>query len=57
MTYSESALFEIFETLDENEKFGVSVGIFPIRLESYKLDNHECAKLITFAQSATGVVY
>jgi len=57
MQRTEEELRKIFESLDENEQFGVSFGLFPVRLEAYKLDNHEAAELIRISQAKTGVVF
>ena len=43
--------------LDDNEKFGLSFGLFPVRLMDLKLDNHESAKLIGISQGKTGVEF
>jgi len=45
----------IYKSLDENERFAVSAGLFPIRLEKEKLSSQELAELIVMAQNATGV--
>ena len=48
---------KIFESLDENEQFGLSFGLFPIRLQKYDLDNEESAALIGMSQKKTGVEF
>ena len=48
---------KIFTSLDENEKFGLSFGLFPFRLEKYKLDNMEAAELIRLSQRKTGIEF
>lgn len=48
---------KIFISLDENEKFGLSFGLFPFRLEKYKLDNEESAALIRKSQRKTGIEF
>lgn len=57
MQHTKEELQAIFNNLDDNEQFGVSFGLFPIRLEVYKLDNHECASLVEISQKKTGVVF
>jgi len=48
---------KIFESLDENEQFGLSFGLFPFRLEKYGLDNEESAALIGMSQKKTGIEF
>lgn len=48
-------LKQIYSTLDDNEKFGLSFGLFPIRLMDLKLTNHESADLIGISQKISGV--
>ena len=48
---------KIFESLDENEQFGLSFGLFPFRLEKYRLDNEESAELIRLSQKKTGIEF
>jgi len=48
---------KIFVSLDENEKFGLSFGLFPARLEKYKLDNEQSAALIKMSQEKTGIEF
>ena len=48
---------KIFVSLDENEKFGLSFGLFPARLEKYKLDNEQSAALIKISQEKTGIEF
>jgi len=50
-------IMKIFECLDENEKFGFSFGLFPLRLQRYKLDNKESAALIKISQERTGIEF
>jgi len=52
-----SSLRKIFVSLDENEKFGLSFGLFPVRLEKYKLDNEQSAALIKISQGKTGIEF
>ena len=47
----------IFESLDGNEQFGLSFGLFPFRLEKYGLDNEEAAALIGMSQKKTGIEF
>jgi|GEM_PF-2532921 len=47
----------IFESLDRNEQFGLSFGLFPFRLEKYGLDNEESAELIRMSQEKTGIEF
>ena len=48
---------KIFESLDENEQFGLSFGVFPFWLEKYGLDNEESAELIRLSQKKTGIEF
>ena len=48
-------LKRIFESLDENEQFGLSFGLFPARLQKYSLDHEESAELIGMSQKKTGI--
>ena len=48
---------KIFISLDENERFGLSFGLFPFRLEKYKLENMESAELIRLSQRETGIKF
>jgi len=50
-------LKRIFESLDENEQFGLSFGLFPTRLLKYSLDNEESAELIEISQKETEVEF
>jgi len=50
-------LERIFESLDPNEQFGLSFGLFPFRLEKYGLDNEESAALIGMSQKKTGIEF
>jgi len=50
-------LKKIFESLDENEQFGLSFGLFPLRLEKYKFDNEETVALIEMSQKKTGIEF
>jgi hypothetical protein len=50
-------LNKIFESLDANEQFGLSFGLFPVRLEKYGLDNEESAALIGMSQKKTGIEF
>ena len=52
-----SGMRKIFVSLDENEKFGLSFGLFPVRLEKYKLDNEQSAALIKISQEKTGIEF
>ena len=47
----------ICEGMDDNERFGLSFGIFPARLMELHLANHESAELIRTSQAETGVVF
>jgi len=47
----------IFESLDENEQFGLSFGLFPARLQKHNLDNEESAELIGMSQKKTGIEF
>ena len=50
-------LKRIFDSLDENEQFGLSFGLFPARLLKYSLDNEESAELIAMSQKKTGIEF
>ena len=50
-------LKRILESLDENEQFGLSFGLFPLRLQKYSLDNEESAELIAMSQKKTGIEF
>ena len=54
---TKNELKEIYNSLNDNEKFGLSFGLFPVRLIDLKLSNHESAKLIRISQDESGVVY
>jgi hypothetical protein len=56
-TLDRGKLEKIFESLDENEQFGLSFGLFPARLMKYELDNEESAALIGMSQRKTGVEF
>ena len=47
----------IYEGMDDNERFGLSFGLFPARLMELHLTNHESAELIRTSQGETGVVF
>ena len=51
----EEELIKIFNELNENEQFGLSFGLFPMKLFKLHLDNHETAELIKIAQEKSGV--
>lgn len=51
----EKKLREIYNNLNENEKFGLSFGLFLVKL--IDLDNHESAELIRISQEESKVVY
>jgi len=50
-------LKQIFGSLDDNEQFGLSFGLFPLRLLKYKLSKEEDAALIEIAQKKSGVEF
>ncbi len=52
---SSKELKKIFESLDDNEQFGLSFGLFPFRLEKYALDKEEMVALIEMSQKKTGI--
>ena len=56
-TLDRGKLEKIFESLNENEQFGLSFGLFPVRLQKYELDNEESAALIGISQKKTGVEF
>ncbi len=45
----------IYESMDDNERFGLSFGLFPARLEKEKLSNAEAAELIRMSQRESGI--
>lgn len=45
----------IYAAMDDNERFGLSFGLFPARLMELNLTNHESAELIRMSQEKTGV--
>ena len=47
----------ICEGMNDDERFGLSFGPFPVRLMKLHLTNHESAELIRMSQSKTGVVF
>jgi len=47
------SLQEIFDTFDENEVAGLRVGMFPVRIQEYNLNNTESAELMRMAEKAT----
>jgi len=51
----EKVLRKIFDSLDDNEQFGLSFGLFPLRLEKYNFDKEETVSLIEMSQEKTGV--
>ena len=46
----------IYAGMNDNERFGLSFGLFPVRLEKENLTNTEAAELIRMSQSKSGVV-
>lgn len=50
-------LRRIWESLNDNERFGLSFGLFPARLQSENLTNAEAAELIGMSQAVTGVEF
>lgn len=47
----------IYNSLNDNEKFGLSFGLFPISLMPLNLDNSESAELIRISQNESEVEY
>ena len=41
--------------MNDNERFGLSFGLFPARLEQKNLTNAEAAELIGMSQKESGV--
>jgi hypothetical protein len=56
-TLDSEKLKKIFESLDRNEQFGLSFGVFPARLQKYGLDNEKSAALIGISQKKTGIEF
>lgn len=50
-------IMKIFESLNENEQFGLSFGMFPVRISKYGLTNSDFVDLIRISQRTTGVRY
>jgi len=50
-------LHKIDDSLDDNEKFVLSFGLFPFRLVELNLTNHEAAELIRMSKKESGVVF
>ena len=47
----------IYAGMDDNERFGLSFGLFPARLEKEGLTNEEAAELIRMSQAESGVQF
>ncbi len=47
----------IYKDMDDNERFGLSFGLFPARLEKEKLTNEEAAELIGVSQKESGIQF
>jgi len=41
--------------LNENEKFGCSAGMFPVKIMKYNLDKQQLADIVFLCQQQTGV--
>jgi len=54
---SEKEIQIIFDELNDSEQFGLSFGLFPVKLMSLNLTNEECSKLIGISQAKTKVRY
>ena len=54
--YAMADLKAIYAGMNDNERFGLSFGLFPVRLEKENLTNTEAAELIRMSQSKSGVV-
>lgn len=54
---TQEELQQIFNSLNENEKFGISFGLYPVKLMALKLENEDYADLVGISQKKTGVVY
>jgi len=50
-------LEKIWNNINENERFGLSFGLFPARIIDEKLTNEESAELIRMSKAQTGVQY
>lgn len=50
-------LQKIYDSLNDNEKFGLSFGLFPFRLAELNLMNHEAAELIRMSKKDSGVIF
>ncbi len=45
----------IYAGLDDDERFGLSFGLFPAWIEKEKLSNAEAAELIRMSQRESGI--
>ena len=50
-------LEELYNSLSDNEKFGLSFGLFPARLQSLNLSPEASAELIKMSQRENGIEF
>ena len=50
-------LDKIWKNFNENERFGLSFGLFPVRIMDEKLTNEESAELVKMSKAQTGIQY
>lgn len=50
-------LDRLWNAMNENERFGLSFGLFPARLIKENLSSDESAELVRMSQAKTGVEY
>ena len=50
-------LEELYNSLTDNEKFGLSFGLFPARLQSLNLSPEASAELIKMSQRENGIEF
>jgi len=48
-------LEELYDSLTDNERFGLSFGLFPSKLLKYNLSPDDSAELIKMSQRETGI--
>ena len=46
----------IYESLNDNERFGLSFGLFPVRLEEFEPAEEGAAEFIRLTQGESGTI-
>lgn len=46
---------KIFNLLNDNEKFGLKFGLFPIKIQKYNLNNKQLSELIQYAKKMSKI--